>query len=228
MYQQNHVGMHRSDDAAQSWVEISRGYRPSSASPPPSTRTTATASTSSRSIPATPGACPTARPLCGARATRAPPGSGSTAACRSTAHTSVCSARGWRSTRSTTPWPLLRHEHRPGVCERRRRRLGRDRELPAGHHLGRGGAGRLIVADVYLPSTLSPLFPGLERRLEVDAATVQEAIDRLDERWPGLRALRAATASAATSTSTSTVNERRWTRPSASRRVDVIAAISEG
>ena len=43
------------------------------------------------------------------------------------------------------------------------------------------------MADVYLPSTLSPLFPGLERRLEIDAATVQEAIDRLDERWPGLR-----------------------------------------
>jgi sulfur-carrier protein len=42
------------------------------------------------------------------------------------------------------------------------------------------------VADVYLPSTLPPLFPGLERRLEVEAATVQEVIDRLDERWPGL------------------------------------------
>jgi molybdopterin converting factor small subunit len=43
------------------------------------------------------------------------------------------------------------------------------------------------VADVYLPSTLPALFPGLDRRLEVEAATVQEAIDRLDERWPGLR-----------------------------------------
>ena len=42
------------------------------------------------------------------------------------------------------------------------------------------------MADVYLPSTLPPLFPGLERRLEVEAATVQEVIDRLDERWPGL------------------------------------------
>ena len=43
------------------------------------------------------------------------------------------------------------------------------------------------MADVYLPSTLPPLFPGLERRLEVEAATVQEAFDRLEERWPGLR-----------------------------------------
>jgi sulfur-carrier protein len=43
------------------------------------------------------------------------------------------------------------------------------------------------VAEVYLPSTLPPLFPGLPRRLELDAATVGEAIDRLDERWPGMR-----------------------------------------
>jgi molybdopterin converting factor small subunit len=27
----------------------------------------------------------------------------------------------------------------------------------------------------------------LPRRLDVDASTVDEAIDRLDERWPGLR-----------------------------------------
>ena len=43
------------------------------------------------------------------------------------------------------------------------------------------------MAELYLPSTLPPLFPGLERRLEIDAATVDEAIDRLNERWPGLR-----------------------------------------
>jgi molybdopterin synthase sulfur carrier subunit len=43
------------------------------------------------------------------------------------------------------------------------------------------------VADVYLPTTLLPLFQELPRRLELDAATVGEAIDRLDERWPGLR-----------------------------------------
>ena len=43
------------------------------------------------------------------------------------------------------------------------------------------------MAEVYLPSTLPPLFPGLPRRLELDAATVADAIDRLDEQWPGMR-----------------------------------------
>jgi molybdopterin converting factor small subunit len=43
------------------------------------------------------------------------------------------------------------------------------------------------VAELHIPSTLPPLFPGLPRRLELDAATVDEALDRLDERWPGLR-----------------------------------------
>jgi molybdopterin synthase sulfur carrier subunit len=31
------------------------------------------------------------------------------------------------------------------------------------------------------------LFPGLARRVDVEAGTVAEAIDRLDERYPGLR-----------------------------------------
>jgi molybdopterin synthase sulfur carrier subunit len=43
------------------------------------------------------------------------------------------------------------------------------------------------VADIRLPTTLTPLFAGLPRRLDVDAATVGEALDRLEERWPGLR-----------------------------------------
>jgi molybdopterin synthase sulfur carrier subunit len=43
------------------------------------------------------------------------------------------------------------------------------------------------MADLHLPPTLPPLFRDLPRRLEIDAATVDEAIDRLDERWPGLR-----------------------------------------
>jgi molybdopterin synthase sulfur carrier subunit len=43
------------------------------------------------------------------------------------------------------------------------------------------------MADLHLPPTLPPLFPDLPRRLEIDAATVAEAIERLDERWPGLR-----------------------------------------
>jgi sulfur-carrier protein len=43
------------------------------------------------------------------------------------------------------------------------------------------------MADLHLPTTLTPLFAGLPRRLEIEAATVGEAIDRLEERWPGLR-----------------------------------------
>jgi molybdopterin converting factor small subunit len=43
------------------------------------------------------------------------------------------------------------------------------------------------MADLHLPSTLPPLFPGLTRRLELDVATVAEAVDRLDAQWPGLR-----------------------------------------
>ena len=41
--------------------------------------------------------------------------------------------------------------------------------------------------EIHLPSTLTPLFPGLVRRLDVDAGTVAEALDRVDERFPGLR-----------------------------------------
>lgn len=43
------------------------------------------------------------------------------------------------------------------------------------------------MADLHLPGTLPPLFAGLPRRLDLDAASVGEALDRLDERWPGLR-----------------------------------------
>ncbi len=43
------------------------------------------------------------------------------------------------------------------------------------------------MADVHLPATLPPLFPGLPRRLDVDAATVADVIDSLDVQWPGFR-----------------------------------------
>jgi molybdopterin converting factor small subunit len=43
------------------------------------------------------------------------------------------------------------------------------------------------MAELHLPTTLLPLFPELPRHLEVEAGTVEEAIGRLDERWPGLR-----------------------------------------
>lgn len=43
------------------------------------------------------------------------------------------------------------------------------------------------MAELHLPTTLQPLFQELPRKLDVEAATVAEAIARLDERWPGLR-----------------------------------------
>ena len=43
------------------------------------------------------------------------------------------------------------------------------------------------MADIHLPPTLPPLFENLPRRLAVDAATVDEAIERLNEQWPGMR-----------------------------------------
>jgi sulfur-carrier protein len=43
------------------------------------------------------------------------------------------------------------------------------------------------MADVHLPRTLTPLFPDLPRQLDVDAGTVDEAIDQLEVLWPGLR-----------------------------------------
>ena len=43
------------------------------------------------------------------------------------------------------------------------------------------------MADVHLPMTLTPLFAGLPRRLDVDAPTVDDVISELDSQWPGLR-----------------------------------------
>ena len=43
------------------------------------------------------------------------------------------------------------------------------------------------MADLHLPTTLTPLFDGLPRRLEIEAATVGEAIESLERQWPGLR-----------------------------------------
>ena len=42
------------------------------------------------------------------------------------------------------------------------------------------------MAEVRLPPTLPPLFAGLPRHVEIEAATVLEALERLDERWPGV------------------------------------------
>lgn len=43
------------------------------------------------------------------------------------------------------------------------------------------------MATVVLPQNLTLLFPGSPRRVEVQAATVLECIERLNDRWPGMR-----------------------------------------
>jgi sulfur-carrier protein len=43
------------------------------------------------------------------------------------------------------------------------------------------------VALVLLPSSLRVLFPGAPSKVTLEAATVGELIDRLDEQWPGMR-----------------------------------------
>ncbi len=87
------------------------------------------------------------------------------------------------------------------------------------------------MADLHLPSTLPPLFPDLPRRLDVDAATVQEAIEHLDERWPGLRDRLCAEGPELRPHIHVYVDRERAgleTEIAAGSRVDVIAAISGG
>jgi molybdopterin converting factor small subunit len=87
------------------------------------------------------------------------------------------------------------------------------------------------VADLHLPPTLPPLFHDLPRRLEVDAATVEEAIERLDERWPGLRDRLCEQGSALRPHINVYVDRMRAgldTELDQRSRVDVIAAISGG
>jgi len=46
------------------------------------------------------------------------------------------------------------------------------------------------MPNVVLPNTLTELFPGISRRVELAAGaaqTVQEVVDQLDARYPGMR-----------------------------------------
>jgi molybdopterin synthase sulfur carrier subunit len=87
------------------------------------------------------------------------------------------------------------------------------------------------MADLHLPSTLPPLFRDLPRRLDVDAATVQEAFEHLDERWPGLRDRLCAEGPELRPNIHLYVDRVRGgieTKLAAGSRIDVIAAISGG
>jgi molybdopterin converting factor small subunit len=87
------------------------------------------------------------------------------------------------------------------------------------------------VAEVYLPTTLLPLFPELTRRVEVEAGSVDETIVRLDERWPGFRDRLVEAGPALRPHINVYVDKERAeldTAVGAGSRVDVIAAISGG
>jgi molybdopterin synthase sulfur carrier subunit len=87
------------------------------------------------------------------------------------------------------------------------------------------------MADLHLPTTLPPLFNGLPRRLDIDASTVAEVIERLDERWPGLRDRLCEPGPALRPHINVYVDRERAeldTPLEARSRVDVIAAISGG
>jgi molybdopterin synthase sulfur carrier subunit len=87
------------------------------------------------------------------------------------------------------------------------------------------------MAELYLPSTLAPLFAGLPRRLEVNAGTVDEALDRLEQQWPGFRDRLCEPGPALRQHIHVYVDRQRAgleTALDAGSRVDVIAAISGG
>jgi molybdopterin synthase sulfur carrier subunit len=87
------------------------------------------------------------------------------------------------------------------------------------------------MAELHLPPTLTPLFRELPRKIDVEAATVDEAIARLDERWPGLRDRLCEQGPALRPHINVYVDRERaelGTALEARSRVDVIAAISGG
>jgi sulfur-carrier protein len=87
------------------------------------------------------------------------------------------------------------------------------------------------MAEVHVPPVLLPLFQGLPRELAVEAGTVLEAIDRLDERWPGFRDRLVEPGPALRPHINVYVDRERGgleTELGTASRVDVIAAISGG
>jgi molybdopterin synthase sulfur carrier subunit len=88
------------------------------------------------------------------------------------------------------------------------------------------------VADVRLPRTLAPLFPGLPKQLDVHAATVSDVVDELEGHWPGIRDRLCEPGSGRIRTHVHFYVDRERaeleTRLEPRSRVDVITAISGG
>ena len=87
------------------------------------------------------------------------------------------------------------------------------------------------MADLHIPRTLTPLFGDLPRHLELDAASVEEAIEKLEQRWPGVRDRLCEPGPVLRSHINVYVEGRRATLDTPLEqhsRVDVVAAISGG
>ncbi len=87
------------------------------------------------------------------------------------------------------------------------------------------------MAELRLPITLVPLFQDLPRRVDVSGATVLDAIDELDRRWPGVRDRLCEPGPALRAHINVYVDEERAgleTPVRAGSHVEVIAAISGG
>jgi sulfur-carrier protein len=87
------------------------------------------------------------------------------------------------------------------------------------------------MANVFLPSTLGALFPGLARQVDVQAETVDQVIGQLEREWPGIRDRLCEPGPTLRSHIHVYVNGERAkldTPVAEQSRVDVIAAISGG
>jgi molybdopterin synthase sulfur carrier subunit len=87
------------------------------------------------------------------------------------------------------------------------------------------------VADIHLPITLPTVFTDLPRQLDVEAATVDDAITALNQQWPGLRERLCEPGPTLRRHINVFVDRERAeldTRLGPTSRVDIIAAISGG
>ncbi len=87
------------------------------------------------------------------------------------------------------------------------------------------------MATVLLPGALVALFPGSERRVEVEAATVSDVLDALNAKWPGMRDRLCDSSPAIRRHISIFVDSERatiTTEVGASSRIDIIPATSGG
>ena len=188
MYQQNHVGVHRSDDGGHSWSEITDGL-PSefgfAAAAHPHDRDTLLRDPARSRV--TPAACRRATPRSGAHATAARAGSGSTAGCpRSDAHLGVLRAAMAIDEHDVPGLYFGTSTGQVFASADEGESWSEIAELPAADLVGRGRGDReLPWPSSTCPMTLTPLFAGLPRRVEIDAATVDEAIEQLERALAG-------------------------------------------